>query len=199
LAAELLLGWPLLAAVVLGGVTYVSSSGIAAKLLGELGRLGNRETPILLSVLVTEDLAMAAYLPILTGLLAGSLLAKIMPVVVALGAVAVVLAATLRWGHTISRLVFTPNDEVLLLVVVGLALSSGHWPRPRCWHWRCWARCWPPPPTRWRPPWPGRPAPPRTSWPALPPPQPAPTPTPHYPTTATTTSAPHERPAGPPT
>jgi CPA2 family monovalent cation:H+ antiporter-2 len=69
LAAGLLLGWPLLAAVVLGGVTYVSSSGIAAKLLGDLGRLGNRETPTVLSILVMEDLAMAAYLPVLTGLL----------------------------------------------------------------------------------------------------------------------------------
>ena len=68
----------LLAALVLGGVTYVSSSGIAAKLLGDLGRLGNRETPTVLSVLVMEDLAMAAYLPILTGLLAaGSLLARV--------------------------------------------------------------------------------------------------------------------------
>src|SRR6266511_1109209 len=94
LAAGLLLGWPLLAAVVLGGVTYVSSSGIAAKLLGDLGRLGNRETPTVLSVLV----------------------------VVALGTVALVLVVTLRWGTAISRLVFTPNDEVLLLVILGLAL-----------------------------------------------------------------------------
>src|SRR6266511_2188402 len=94
LVAGLLLGWPLLAAVVLGGVTYVSSSGIAAKLLGDLGRLGNRETPTVLSVLV----------------------------VVALGTVALVLVVTLRWGTAISRLVFTPNDEVLLLVILGLAL-----------------------------------------------------------------------------
>jgi monovalent cation:H+ antiporter-2, CPA2 family len=123
LIAGLLLGWPPLAAVVLGGVTYVSSSGIAAKLLGDLGRLGNRETPTVLSVLVIEDLAMAAYLPILTGLLtAGTLLAKGVPVLVALVVVAVVLAVTLRWGAAISRLVFTPNDEVLLLVALGLAL-----------------------------------------------------------------------------
>src|SRR6266511_460034 len=118
LVAGLLLGWPLLAAVVLGGVTYVSSSGIAAKLLGDLVRLGNRETPTVLS-----DLVMAAYLPILTGLLAaGSVLAKAVPVVVALGTVALVLVVTLRWGTAISRLVFTPNVEVLLLVILGLAL-----------------------------------------------------------------------------
>jgi monovalent cation:H+ antiporter-2, CPA2 family len=123
LVAGLLLGWPPLAAFVLGGVTYVSSSGIAAKLLGELGRLGNRETPVVLSLLVIEDLAMAAYLPVLGGLLAaGGMLARTVPVLVALATVAVVLAVTLRWGHAVSRLVFTPNDEVLLLVVLGLAL-----------------------------------------------------------------------------
>ena len=38
--------------MVLGGVTYVTSSGIAAKVLGDLGRLGNRETPVVLSILV---------------------------------------------------------------------------------------------------------------------------------------------------
>src|SRR6266511_2439673 len=56
------------------------------------------------------------------GLAAGMVLTKVVPVVVALVTVAVVLAVTLRWGRTISRLVFTPNDEVLLLVVLGLAL-----------------------------------------------------------------------------
>ncbi|HZA84121.1 MAG TPA: cation:proton antiporter, partial [Actinomycetes bacterium] len=61
LIAGLLLGWSPLAAVVLGGVTYVTSSGIVAKILGDLGRIGNRETPVVLSILVVEDLAMAAY------------------------------------------------------------------------------------------------------------------------------------------
>ena len=71
LLAGLLLGWSVLAAVVLGGVTYVTSSGIVAKVLGDLRRLGNRETPVVLSILVVEDLAMAAYLPLVTGLLVG--------------------------------------------------------------------------------------------------------------------------------
>ena len=55
----------------LGGVTWVSSSGVIAKMLGDLGRLGNRETPAVLGVLVMEDLMMALYLPLLTALLAG--------------------------------------------------------------------------------------------------------------------------------
>jgi CPA2 family monovalent cation:H+ antiporter-2 len=67
----LLMGWGPIAALAMGGVTYISSSGIIAKVLGDLGRLGNRETPVVLSILVFEDLVMALYLPILTAVLAG--------------------------------------------------------------------------------------------------------------------------------
>jgi CPA2 family monovalent cation:H+ antiporter-2 len=123
LVAGLLLGWSPLAALVLGGVTYVTSSGIVAKVLADLDRLGNRETPVILSILVVEDLAMAAYLPLVSGLLVGGgLLAGVVPVGVALVAVAVVLVVAVRYGETLSRLVFSPSDEVLLLVILGLAL-----------------------------------------------------------------------------
>ena len=67
----LILGWGPIAAVALGGITWVSSSGVIAKVLQDLGRLTNRETPTMLSILVIEDLAMAFYLPILTALLVG--------------------------------------------------------------------------------------------------------------------------------
>jgi monovalent cation:H+ antiporter-2, CPA2 family len=123
LVAGLLLGWSVLAAVVLGGVTYVTSSGIVAKILGDLGRIGNRETPVVLSILVVEDLAMAAYLPLLTGLLVGEdVLTSALPVGVALGTVALVLVVAVRYGETLSRLVFSPSDEVLLLMILGLTL-----------------------------------------------------------------------------
>lgn len=121
--AGLLLHWSVLAAIALGGVTYISSSGVIAKVLSDLGRLGNRETPVVLSLLVIEDLAMAAYLPVLTGLLVGgSLLATQVHVMVALAVVAVVLVVALRFGDLLSRLVFSPSDEVLLLVILGLTL-----------------------------------------------------------------------------
>jgi len=71
LIAGLLLQWPPLAAVLLGGVTYVSSSGVIAKVLADLRRLENPETPAVLSILVLEDLAMAVYLPLVAVLLAG--------------------------------------------------------------------------------------------------------------------------------
>ena len=55
----------------MAGITFISSSGVIARLLDDLRRLGNRETPAVLSVLVLEDFAMAAYLPLLAVLAAG--------------------------------------------------------------------------------------------------------------------------------
>jgi CPA2 family monovalent cation:H+ antiporter-2 len=107
----------------MAGVTYAASSGIAAKLLTDLGRLGNRETPVILSLLVLEDLAMAFYLPILTALLAGAgLVQDVVAGGLAIMAIAVVLVVALRLGGVINRLVFSADDEVLLLAVFGLAL-----------------------------------------------------------------------------
>ena len=49
LIAGLLLGWKPLPAVLLGGITWISSSGVIAKVLAELRRLDNPETPAVLS------------------------------------------------------------------------------------------------------------------------------------------------------
>ncbi|MCM2578301.1 cation:proton antiporter [Streptomyces meridianus] len=122
-AAALLLGWGPVAAVVLAGVTWISSSGVIAKVLGDLGRVGNRETPVILSILVLEDLAMAVYLPIITALLAGAgLVAGGVTLAVALGAAGIVLFVAVRYGRLISRFVSSDDPEKLLLVVLGLTL-----------------------------------------------------------------------------
>ncbi|MGW3649418.1 cation:proton antiporter [Streptomyces sp. NPDC000878] len=122
-AMALLLGWGPVAAVVLAGVTWVSSSGVIAKVLGDLGRLGNRETPTILSILVLEDLSMAVYLPIVTALLAGAgLAAGSVTLAVALSAAVLVLVLAVRYGRHISRFVSSDDPEKLLLVVLGLTL-----------------------------------------------------------------------------
>ncbi len=123
LLAGFLLGWEPLAAVLLGGVTYVTSSGIAAKTLVDLDRLGNHETPAVLSILVIEDLVMAVYLPIVAVLLVGSgAVEGLVAVTVAVVAVAAVLTVALRFGEPVSRAIHSPDDEVVLLTTFGLVL-----------------------------------------------------------------------------
>ncbi|GAB2892287.1 cation:proton antiporter [Neomicrococcus lactis] len=119
----LMLGWGPVAAVVMGGVSWISSSGIIAKVLGDLGRLGNRETPTILSILVIEDLAMAVYLPILTAMLAGvSFFGGLRAVGVALLTVSLVLVLALRYGAFISRMLHSEDRENFLLKLIGAAL-----------------------------------------------------------------------------
>lgn len=118
-----LLGWKPIGAILLGGVTWISSSSIIAKVLGDLDRLGNRETPSILSILVLEDLAMAVYLPLVAVLLLGlGIVQGAVSIGIALFTVGMVLLLAIRFGDKLSRLVEHTSTEVVLLTVFGLVL-----------------------------------------------------------------------------
>jgi CPA2 family monovalent cation:H+ antiporter-2 len=118
-----LLGFDAVGVVALAGATYVSSSGIISRLLVDLGRLGNRETPAVLSVLVLEDFAMAAYLPLLAVLASGGTWWQaLLGVAVAVSALALAFTASWRWGHRVGSLLSHPDPEQLLLRVLALTL-----------------------------------------------------------------------------
>lgn len=126
IGAGLLLGWGLPAALFLGGVTYISSSGVVAKLLADLGWSANSETPVVLSLLVFEDLAMAVFLPLLAAL--SQDLPVLTGAVTVAGALVAVAAAVLfahRRSDLVGRIVFSPSDEASLLTLFGAALVVG--------------------------------------------------------------------------
>jgi CPA2 family monovalent cation:H+ antiporter-2 len=119
----LLLGFDWLAALLLAGVTWVSSSGIVSKVLFDLDRLGFRETPVVLNVLVIEDLAMAIYLPVVAALVVGGSPAETsFTVVLAVAAVLVILVLALKYGGALTSLLDGGTNEALLLAVFGLTL-----------------------------------------------------------------------------
>src|SRR2546427_6773232 len=123
LIVGLLLGWRPLAAILLGGITYISSSGVIAKVLTELRRLNNPETPSVLSVLVLEDLAMAIYLPLVAVLIVGGRPAGVaLSVSIAIVVVCGVLVTAVRYGNRISRLAAHQSDEIILLTIFGAVL-----------------------------------------------------------------------------
>jgi CPA2 family monovalent cation:H+ antiporter-2 len=123
LALGFVLGWDWLACVLLGGATWVSSSGIVAKILRDLDRLAFRETPSVLNLLVIEDLAMAIYLPVVAALVVGgSAGGTSLKVLAAVGAVTLILVLALRFGGHLTRIVGGGSDETLLLAIFGLTL-----------------------------------------------------------------------------
>jgi CPA2 family monovalent cation:H+ antiporter-2 len=122
-AFALILGWGPIAAVALAGITWVSSSGVIAKILKDLRRMGNRETPTILSILVIEDLAMAFYLPVLSALVIGAgVVAGATALVIAVVVASAILYLAIRHGHRISRIFSSSHAESLLLGVFGLTL-----------------------------------------------------------------------------
>src|SRR5581483_10356008 len=119
----LLLGWNPLAAILLGGVTYISSSGVIAKLMAEFGHGKYRETPFVISILVIEDLTMAIYLPLIAVLLIGQGITSILiSILIALITVSVVLYIALRFGKRLSLLIAHQSDEVILFTIFGIVL-----------------------------------------------------------------------------
>jgi CPA2 family monovalent cation:H+ antiporter-2 len=118
-----LLGLDAAGILAMAGITYISSSGVIARLLSDLERLANRETPAVLSVLVLEDFAMAAYLPVLTVLASGgSLWQALLWMSVALGALGLAFLTSHRYGHLLGRALAHPDDEQLMLRILGLTL-----------------------------------------------------------------------------
>jgi monovalent cation:H+ antiporter-2, CPA2 family len=125
-AAGLLMGWKPLPAFLLGGVTYISSSGIIAKVLNDLSRTGCPETSTVLSILVIEDLVMAVYLPLAAVLIVGGGLERIViSVTIAVAAVLVALFAAIRYGNWFSSTIAHRSDEIILLTIFGCVLLVG--------------------------------------------------------------------------
>ena len=118
-----LLKWSPLAAVLLGGVTYISSSGIIAKVLADLGRMDNPETPTIISILVLEDLVMAIYLPLIAVLSIGQGFERaLISILIALVSAGLALFIALRYGKKLSLLISHQSDEAILFAAFGLVL-----------------------------------------------------------------------------
>ncbi|TIH39431.1 cation:proton antiporter [Subtercola vilae] len=122
-----LVGWGTREALVIAGITATSSSAIVTKLLIELNRLANRETPMILGVTVVEDIFIAIYLAIVSVVLSGE--TAIWPVIGKLGIAflfLVVMFSVARFGGKwVSRLFRTKDDELFTILFFGLAIAFG--------------------------------------------------------------------------
>ena len=124
MAVGLLLGWGTREAFVLAGALGISSSAIATKLLVETHRLTNAETPIILGVIVIEDLFLAFYLalfqPILAG--AGSALEVVGHIGISFGFLTLLFLIARYGARPIGALIGSREDELLAVLMVGLVI-----------------------------------------------------------------------------
>ena len=121
----LILGWGIVGAVVLGGITYVSSSGIAAQMMKESGWNRSEVSRRVTTVLVVEDLALAPYLPLVSTLLAGlGVWAGVLSVSIALVITGLAIFISFKGNNAFGRILNMNAPGALLLTVFGAALVA---------------------------------------------------------------------------
>lgn len=124
-----MLGWPLKETLVAAGVTSISSSAIVAKVLVDLKRTANPETEMILGIIMFEDVFLAVYLSVVSGLVlsgATSLGGVLLSGGIALGFMLAVLIVGRLATPRLNRLLNISSSEVFLLVIfAGLMLVAG--------------------------------------------------------------------------
>jgi len=121
----LIFGWGLPGALALAGITYVSSSGIAAQLIKEMGYRRSEVSKRAIGVLVFEDLALAPYLPLLTSVVLGvSAWSGLITVSLALAITGLVILVSFRGSSGFQKFLDPNEPGGLLLTVFGAALLA---------------------------------------------------------------------------
>jgi len=114
------MGWPLLEVLIAAGITTISSSAIVAKVLVDLKRTANPETEMILGIIMFEDVFLAVYLSVVSGLvLSGATSLKEIAISggVAFGFMLAVLVIGRRALPLLNRWLQIGSPEVFLLVI----------------------------------------------------------------------------------
>ncbi|MHB8156366.1 MAG: cation:proton antiporter, partial [Desulfocucumaceae bacterium] len=122
----LLMGWPIKEILVVAGIMTISSSAIVAKVLVELRRAVRPETEMILGLMMFQDVFVAIYLSIVSGLvLTGSTspLMVLKSALVALGFMIGILLLGRKLISLLNRLLDIPSDEVFMLVLFAALIS----------------------------------------------------------------------------
>ncbi|MVP01328.1 cation:proton antiporter [Paenibacillus lutrae] len=117
------LSFPLEEILVIAGITTISSSAIVAKVLVDLKRTANAETEMILGIIMFEDVFLAVYISILSGLvLSGSstLGGVLMSALIALGFMLVLLIAGRKAVPFLNKALNIRSNELFALVIFAI-------------------------------------------------------------------------------
>ncbi|MEJ8304058.1 cation:proton antiporter [Saccharibacillus sacchari] len=119
----LVCGFPILETLVIAGVTTISSSAIVAKVLVDLRRTANPETEMILGIIMFEDVFLAVYLSILSGLLlsgATTLGGVLLSAGIALGYMLLVLIVGRLLIPVLNKILGVSSNEIFLTTVFAM-------------------------------------------------------------------------------
>lgn len=122
-------GFPLKETLIIAGITTISSSAIVAKVLVDLKRTANRETEMILGIIMFEDIFLAVYISIVSGLVlsvATSLGDVLTSALVALGYMLLLIVIGRKAVPFLNRALNIKSNEVFMITVfAGLFIIAG--------------------------------------------------------------------------
>ncbi|MGF9822315.1 cation:proton antiporter [Brevibacillus agri] len=122
-------GFPLKEMLIVAGITTISSSAIVAKVLVDLKRTANRETEMILGIIMFEDIFLAVYISIVSGLVlsgATSLGGVLSSALIALGYMLLLIIVGRKLVPFLNRALNIKSNEVFMITVfAALFLIAG--------------------------------------------------------------------------
>lgn len=115
-----IVGFPFYESLIIAGLLSVSSTAIVAKVLVDLKRTANSETELILGIILFDDIFLAVFLSIMSGLLLGgstSILGTIGSVLICLGYMIIFLIIARKGAPIINKLLNIRSNEIFILVV----------------------------------------------------------------------------------
>jgi CPA2 family monovalent cation:H+ antiporter-2 len=113
-------GFPLYEALIIAGMMSVSSTAIVAKVLVDLRRTGNSETELILGMVLFDDLFLAVFLSIMSGLLLGgatSVGGVLLSVGISVGYMLLFFIIGRKANPILNKLLNITSNEIFIIVV----------------------------------------------------------------------------------
>ncbi|PJY99844.1 MULTISPECIES: K(+)/H(+) antiporter subunit KhtU [Bacillus] len=113
-------GFSFLEVLVLAGVITISSSAIVAKVLVDLKRTANPETELILGIIMFEDIFLAVYLSVVSGLVLGdatSVGSALLSILIAFGYMMLFFIAARKLPPLLNKLLDIRSNEVFIIVI----------------------------------------------------------------------------------
>ncbi|MDQ0177458.1 cation:proton antiporter [Bacillus chungangensis] len=115
-----LIGFPLYESLIIAGMVAVSSTAIVAKVLVDLRRTGNAETELILGIVLFDDIFLAVFLSVMSGILLGgatSVGGTLLSVSISIGYMLLFFVIARFGTRYINRMFNIKSDEIFIIVV----------------------------------------------------------------------------------
>jgi len=113
-------GFPIMETLIIAGLLSVSSSAIVAKVLVDLKRTANSETELILGIILFDDIFLALFLSIMSGLLLGgstTIGRTILSVLISLGYMILFFVIARKGAPILNKLLNIKSNEIYIIVI----------------------------------------------------------------------------------